>query len=239
MKIALFGYGKMGREIEKIALARHHQIVLKIDADNLHELTPDNLSKAEVAIDFSTPASAFTNITTCFDIGIPVICGTTGWHDRLEEVKKLCVEGNQTFFYASNFSLGVNIFFAVNKFLASLMNSMTSYDVSVKEIHHIHKLDAPSGTALTLANDLMERVGRKKKWELNRASGPEVLKITAVREGEVPGTHVVTYESDVDTLEISHVARNRSGFAYGAILAAEFVLGRKGVFTMEDLMRMQ
>jgi len=238
MKIALLGYGKMGREIEKTALTRQHQIVLKIDAYNLHELTPENLSQAEVAIDFSTPGSAFSNIMKCFESGIPVVCGTTGWHDRLDEVKKLCADGGHTFFYASNFSLGVNVFFALNKFLATLMDPLTNYDISLKEVHHIHKLDAPSGTAITLANDLIARVQRKKQWELNQASDPFTLKISAFREDEVPGTHVVTYNSEVDTIEISHVARSRAGFAMGAVLAAEFLQGKKGVFTMEDLMKM-
>ena len=238
MKLALLGYGKMGREIEKIALARQHQIVLKIDAYNLNELTPENLAMAEVAIDFSTPGSAFSNIIKCFESGIPVVCGTTGWHDRLDEVKKLCAHGDHTFFYASNFSLGVNVFFALNKFLATLMDPLTNYDVSLKEVHHIHKLDAPSGTAITLANDLIARVQRKKHWELNQAVDPASLKISAVREDEVPGTHVVTYDSEVDTIEISHVAKSRTGFALGAVLAAEFLPGKRGVFTMEDMMRM-
>jgi 4-hydroxy-tetrahydrodipicolinate reductase len=238
MKIALLGYGKMGREIEKTALARHHQIVLKIDAYNLNELTPENLSLAEVAIDFSTPGSAFSNIMMCFESGTPVVCGTTGWYDRLDEVRKLCTEGDQAFFYASNFSLGMNIFFALNKFLATLMDSQTNYDVSLKEVHHIHKLDAPSGTAITLANDLIARVRRKKQWELNQAGAPSSLKITAFREGEVPGTHVVTYDSEVDTIEISHMAKSRTGLALGAVLAAEFIQGKKGVFTMGDMMKL-
>jgi 4-hydroxy-tetrahydrodipicolinate reductase len=238
MKIALLGYGKMGREIEKIALARQHQIALVIDAYNLQELTAANVSHADVAIDFSTPDSAYSNIMVCFDAGVPVVCGTTGWLGKFEEVKRICRERNQTFFYASNFSLGMNIFFALNKYLAGLMDPMTDYDVTMKEIHHVHKLDAPSGTAITLANDLISKMRRKDRWELNHAEEASALKITAVREDEVPGTHIVTYDSDVDTLEISHTAKSRKGLAFGAILAAEFVKGKKGAFSMQDLLKL-
>jgi 4-hydroxy-tetrahydrodipicolinate reductase len=237
MKIALLGYGKMGKEIENLALTRHHNIVLTIDAFNLHELTPENLSRADVAIDFSTPDSAFGNIMKCFEGGVPVVCGTTGWLNRFDEVKKKCADLNQTFFYASNFSLGMNLFFALNKYLARLMNPLNDYDVSIREIHHVHKLDAPSGTAITLANDLIALVDRKKKWELNQASEPSALKITAVREDEVPGTHIVTYESDVDSIEITHLAKSRRGLALGAVMAAEFIKGKKGVYSMQDMMK--
>jgi 4-hydroxy-tetrahydrodipicolinate reductase len=237
MKIALLGYGKMGKEIENLALSRHHEIVLKIDAFNLNELTPENLSRADVAIDFSTPDSAYENIMKCFEAGVPVVCGTTGWLSRFDEVKNKCEELNQTFFYASNFSLGMNLFFALNKYLARLMNPMDDYEISIKEIHHVHKLDAPSGTAITLANDLIANVDRKEKWELNSAGDPTSVKITAVREGEVPGTHIVTYDSDVDTIEITHLAKSRRGLALGAILAGEFINGKKGVFSMQDMMK--
>jgi len=238
MKIALLGYGKMGREIEKIALSRHHQIILKIDIQNLHELTPENLKRADVAIDFSTPSTAFSNIMACFESRVPVVCGTTGWLDRFGEVSRMCTERELTFFYASNYSLGANIFFALNKYLAGLMNVMNDYDVSLQEIHHVHKQDAPSGTAITLANDIISRVQRKKKWELNGTGDPSTLKITAIREDEVPGTHKITYDSEVDTLEISHMAKSRVGLALGAVLAAEFVIGKKGVFSMGDLLGM-
>lgn len=238
MKIALLGYGKMGREIESLALSRHHEIVLKIDAFNLNEFTTENLSRADVAIDFSTPDSAFSNIMKCFEAGVPVVCGTTGWLDRFDEVKKKCADLGQTFFYASNYSLGMNLFFALNKYLARLMNPLDDYEISIKEIHHVHKLDAPSGTAITLANDLIAGVDRKKKWELNGAGEPAVVKITAVREDEVPGTHIVTYDSDVDTIEITHLAKSRRGLALGAVLAAEFIKGKKGVFSMQDLMKL-
>jgi 4-hydroxy-tetrahydrodipicolinate reductase len=236
MKIALLGYGKMGKEIEAMALSRHHEIVLKIDAFNLDQFTPENLSRADVAIDFSTPDSAFSNIMKCFEAGVPVVCGTTGWLSRFDEVKKKCADLNQAFFYASNFSVGMNIFFALNKYLARLMNPVTDYDVSIREIHHVHKLDAPSGTAITLAMDLIAKMDRKKKWELNQSGDPAALKITAVREDEVPGTHVVTYESEVDSIEITHLAKNRRGLALGAILAAEFINGKKGVYSMQDMM---
>lgn len=237
MKIALIGYGKMGKEIESIALTRQHEIVLKIDAFNLNELTPENLSRAEVAIDFSTPESAYPNILACFEAGVPVVCGTTGWLKRFDEVKQKCMDLNQTFFYASNFSVGANLFFALNKYLSRLMNPMENYDISIKEIHHIHKLDAPSGTAITLANDLIANIDRKEKWELNQASDPASVKITAVREDEVPGTHVVTYDSEVDSIEITHLAKSRRGLALGAVLAAEFINGRKGVYSMADMMK--
>jgi len=236
MKIALLGYGKMGKEIEKIALERNHQIALVIDADNLSDLTPDNLSKADVAIDFSTPSSAVSNILVCFQAGIPVVCGTTGWLDRFEEVRQTCLSQNQTFFYASNYSLGVNLLFAVNRYLAVLMNSVPDYEVSVKEIHHIHKLDAPSGTAVSIANDLVKSLDRKTSWELDKSGDSTVVSIAALREGEVPGTHFVTWDSDVDTIEISHKAKSRKGFARGAVLAAEFLRGKRGVYTMSDLL---
>ncbi len=238
MKIALLGYGKMGKEIERIALSRHHEIVLKIDAFNLNEFTPDNLSRADVAIDFSTPESAFSNIMKCFEAGVPVVCGTTGWLSRFEEVKRKCTELDQSFFYASNYSIGVNLFFALNKHLARLMDPMNEYEVSIKEIHHVHKLDAPSGTAISLANDIIAGIGRKEKWELNGAGDPAALKITSVREDEVPGTHIIAYESEVDTIEITHLAKNRRGLALGALLAAEFIFGKKGVFSMDDMMKL-
>lgn len=238
MKIALLGYGKMGKEIERVALSRHHEIVLKIDAFNLKEFTRENLSRADVAIDFSTPESAWSNIMKCFEAGVPVVCGTTGWLSRFEEVKRKCTELDQSFFYASNYSIGVNLFFALNKYLARLMDPMNEYEVSIKEIHHVHKLDAPSGTAISLANDIIEGIGRKEKWELNGAGDPAALKITSVREDEVPGTHIIAYESEVDTIEITHLAKNRRGLALGALLAAEFIHGKKGVFSMDDMMKL-
>lgn len=236
MKIALLGYGKMGKEIEKIALDRKHSIVLKIDINNLNELTVKNLKKADVAIDFSFPESAYANILKCFEAEIPVVCGTTGWLDKYDEVIKCCNENKKTFFYASNYSIGVNIFFRLNKYLAEIMNRFQTYEPSMTEIHHIHKLDAPSGTAITLAESIIEKVERKTKWELNKASAPENLKIEALREGEVPGTHIIKYDSDVDFIEIKHLAKSRQGFALGAVFAAEFIQDKKGYFTMSNLL---
>jgi len=238
MKIALLGYGKMGREIEKIALERNHEIILKIDVDNQHEATVENIRKADVAIDFSTPGSAFANIIKCFEAGIPVVCGTTGWMDKIGEITELCGKKNQTFFYASNFSLGVNVFFALNRYLSTMMNNHKEYDVTIKEIHHIHKLDAPSGTAISLANDIVSEVNRKDKWELAATVDNSVIKITAERQAEVPGTHIIEWNSPVDRIEIVHEAKNRKGLAYGAVLAAEFIKDKKGVFSMADMIKL-
>jgi 4-hydroxy-tetrahydrodipicolinate reductase len=236
MKIALLGYGKMGREVEKAALARNHEISLVIDISNARDLNEKNLAGADMAIDFSTPDSAYGNIITCFQSGIPIVCGTTGWLDKFDEVMQLCREKEHAFFYAPNFSLGVNIFFSLNRYLARIMNNFNDYDCSVEEIHHIHKLDAPSGTAITLARDLLDTIDRKKQWELNQASEPSSLKISAIRENEVPGTHIVIYDSSVDSIAIRHMAKNRRGLALGALLAAEFLLGKKGYYTMSDLL---
>lgn len=237
MNIALLGYGKMGKEIEQIALSRKHNVVLKIDVNNVNELTEANLKKADVAIEFSTPANAITNMYHCFNANTPVVVGTTGWMDKLDEVKKKCSEKNAGLFYASNFSLGVNIFFNLNKHLAKIMNTYTDYDVSMEEIHHIHKLDSPSGTGLTLANQILDLVDRKNKWTEGDPKSTSELAIHAKREGEVPGTHIVRYQSSIDDIEIKHVAHNRKGFALGAVLAAEFMQGKKGVFGMQDLLR--
>jgi len=236
MKIALLGYGKMGREVEKAALQRKHEIVLVVDVSNSGDLNEENLLKADVAIDFSTPDSAYQNILTCFSSHVPVVCGTTGWLGRFDDVLRNCHEKGAAFFYASNFSLGVNIFFNLNKYLARIMNNFGEYNCSVEEIHHIHKLDAPSGTAITLAHDLIQELGRKTRWELNQASDPSSLKILAIREDEVPGTHIITYDSLVDIIEIRHAAKSRFGFALGAVLAAEFLQGKKGYYTMNDLL---
>jgi len=237
MNIALLGYGKMGKEIEQIAISRKHNIVLKIDVNNAGELTADNLKKADVAIEFSTPANAISNIYNCFNSGIPVVVGTTGWLDKLDEVKKKCSEKNGGLFHASNFSLGVNIFFNLNKHLAKIMNVYPDYDVNMEEIHHIHKLDSPSGTGLSLANQILEAVERKNKWIEGEPKSTSELSIHAKREGEVPGTHIVRYQSSIDDIEIKHVAHNRKGFALGAVLAAEFMQNKKGVFGMQDLLK--
>jgi 4-hydroxy-tetrahydrodipicolinate reductase len=234
MKIILYGYGKMGKEIEKIAIERGHEIVLMIDENNASTITKEQLNKGNVAIEFSTPHTVLNNITTCFDADLPVVVGTTGWYDHFNEIKTKCLKEKKSMFYASNFSLGVNLFFKVNKYLAELMNNYPIYDVSMEEIHHIHKLDKPSGTAITLANQVLEKIKRKTNWSIEKKS-PDTLFIKDVREGEVPGTHVIKYSSDIDNIEIIHTAHNRKGFAFGAVLAAEFLYNKKGIYTMEDL----
>jgi 4-hydroxy-tetrahydrodipicolinate reductase len=236
MNIALIGYGKMGKEIERIAQSRGHNVVLTIDKNNIEELTKENIQKADVAIEFTIPSSALNNYKLCMEAGVPVVSGTTGWLERMDELKNVCKETNGGFFYASNFSVGVNLFFALNKKLASLMNPFDAYDVEMEEIHHIHKLDAPSGTAITLAEGVFENLTRKEKWELDKASDNTTMKIDAIREGEVPGTHTVKYFSDVDEISITHEAYSRKGFALGAVLAAEFMNGKNGIYGMDDLL---
>jgi len=238
MKIALIGYGKMGKTIERIALNRGHEVILKIDLDNQNELTAGNLEKADAAIEFTIPASAFNNYRVCFQAGIPVVSGTTGWLSRKEEVLDEMNQYNGTFFYASNFSLGVNLFFALNKKLAGLMANRPEYEVTMEEVHHIQKLDAPSGTAITLAEDLTDILPGIKSWTIEETQSPGQLKINAIREGQVPGIHRVRYESAVDHIIIEHSAKSREGFALGAVLAAEFCLGKKGLLCMKDLLNL-
>lgn len=236
MKIALIGYGKMGKEIEKIALERGHEIVLKIDISNPEDLTIRNLQKADAAIEFTIPTLAVSNYRLCFEAGIPVISGTTGWLDRQEEVSEECKKLNGTFFYASNFSLGMNIFFSVNNKLAALMANRDEYKISMTEIHHTQKLDAPSGTAITLAEGIIENIPAKTKWVNQETDNSDEVEILSERVGEVPGTHIIKYDSDVDYIEISHCAKNRKGLAFGAVLATEFSYGKKGILTMNDLL---
>lgn len=236
MKIALIGYGKMGKEIERIALDRGHSIVSLIDENNLSGFDSDEFKGADVAIEFTTPASAMNNFRKCFAAGVPVVAGTTGWLENMPEVKDACENKGQTFFYASNYSLGVNIFFAVNKYLAKIMNQFPDYTVKMEEVHHIHKLDAPSGTAITLAEGIIENVDRKTDWHLETESKPSDLAIHCIREGEVPGIHEVFYESEADIISIKHDAKNRKGFALGAVLAAEFTHGKKGFLGMQDML---
>ena len=245
MKIALVGYGKMGHIIEQIAIQRGHTIVSTIDINNMEDFNSDAFRSADVAIEFTIPATAFDNYQKCFAAGVPVVSGTTGWTERLGEIKRQCAEEGKTFFYASNFSIGVNIFFAVNKYLAKLMNSFPAYDVNMTEVHHIHKLDAPSGTGITLAEGALEAIERKKQWRLAEEGAepfdtekPEDFIIHALREGEVPGIHEVRYESDVDSITIKHDAKSRAGFALGAVLAAEFTAGKKGFLGMNDLLKL-
>lgn len=237
MNIALIGYGKMGHEIEKIALKRGHNIVSIIDMNNLEEFNSLAFKSADVAIEFSTPDSAIQNYRKCFEVGVAVVAGTTGWLEHLDEVKRACAEQGKTFFYASNYSLGVNIFFALNKYLAKIMNNYPSYEVKMEEVHHIHKLDAPSGTAITLAEDLIKEVDRKERWSLEIEEKQTDLPIHCIREGEVPGIHEIIYESEADIISIKHDAKSRVGFALGAVLAAEFTNGKKGFLGMGDMLK--
>lgn len=237
MKIALIGYGKMGKTIEQIALDRGHQIVSIVDVNNPEEIHSDAFKSADVAIEFTTPATAFDNYMKCFAANVPVVSGTTGWLDHIDEIKKICATEGKTFFYASNFSIGVNIFFALNKYLAKIMNNFPSYDVSMTETHHIHKLDAPSGTAITLAEGIIENMDRKERWTLETAERPSDLPIHAIREGEVPGIHEIVYDSEVDYISIKHDAKSRAGFALGAVIAAEFTAGKQGFLGMDDLFK--
>jgi 4-hydroxy-tetrahydrodipicolinate reductase len=231
MNIALFGYGKMGKAIEKLALERQHTIVLKVNSQS-KDISYKNI---DIAIDFSTPEQAFNNIYGCLDNNIPVICGTTGWLDKYNEILNFCKEKKIAFIYASNFSLGVNLFFELNKKLATLMKVQSDYDILIKEIHHTEKLDKPSGTAITLANQIIDKT-IKNSWVLEKANKANELPIIAERKAQVNGTHSVTYSSAVDDIEIKHTAKNREGFALGAIVAAEFLLGKHGVFTMKDVL---
>jgi 4-hydroxy-tetrahydrodipicolinate reductase len=237
MKIALIGYGKMGKEIEQIALSRNHTFPVIIDINNIDEFTTENLRKADVVIEFSKPETAVDNIRKCFEAGIPVVCGTTGWLDKFDDIKAECLKTNNSFFYASNYSLGVNIFFKLNTFLAKIMNGFPQYEVEMEEVHHTQKLDAPSGTAISLANDIFKQIDRKKQWQLDGQDNAEKLKITAIRRDTVPGIHTIKYDSDVDFIEMTHSAKNRKGFALGAVIAAEFIAGKKGVFSMDDLLK--
>lgn len=237
MRIALVGYGKMGKAIERIARERGHQIVSIVDINNREEIYSDTFKSADVAIEFTTPATAFDNYLRCFEADLPVVSGTTGWLDRMGEIKEICEKGHKTFFYASNFSIGVNIFFALNNYLAKIMNNFPAYDVRMTEIHHVHKLDAPSGTAITLAEGILANMDRKDRWTLETAAESTDLPIHAIREGEVPGIHEIIYESAADTISIKHDAKGREGFALGAVLAAEFTVGKKGFLGMNDLFK--
>ncbi|RSK39235.1 4-hydroxy-tetrahydrodipicolinate reductase [Mangrovimonas spongiae] len=230
MKIALLGYGKMGKAIEKIALSRGHDIVIKTSDEGGYDI-----SQADVAIDFSVPNAAFYNIVNCFKHNVPVISGTTGWLQNYDKAVELCKENNGAFIYASNFSLGVNIFFELNKNLARMMSQLRDYDVSMEEVHHTQKLDAPSGTAITLAEDIISEHANYTEWKLE--TGREgIIPITAKRIENVPGTHSIDYKSEVDTINITHTAHSRQGFALGAVVAAEWLLGKTGVFTMKDVL---
>lgn len=237
MKIALIGYGKMGKTIEKIALERGHEIVSVIDVSNPEDFNSAAFKSADVAIEFTVPSTALSNYMKCFEANVPVVSGTTGWLDRMDEVKEKCEKEGKTFFYASNYSIGVNIFFAVNSYLARIMNNFPSYNVRMTETHHIHKLDAPSGTAITLAEGILEQVDRKERWVLETEEKSTDLAIHAIREGEVPGIHEIIYDSEADYISIKHDAKSRAGFALGAVVAAEFTAGKKGFLGMKDLFK--
>lgn len=245
MKIALTGYGKMGHIIEKIARERGHEIVCVIDKENTADFGSEAFRSADCAIEFSTPSTARENVLRAFDAGVPVVCGTTGWLDALPEVRRVCEEGKGTFLYASNFSVGVNIFMAVNRYLSHIMDGFPQYTPSMVETHHIHKLDHPSGTAITLAEEIIEETGRVKGWQEPESDGKsftapgktdgEMMRLAHRREGEVPGIHTIEWDSPVDTITISHSAKSRDGFALGAVLAAEWLATRKGFHTIDEV----
>ena len=236
MNIALIGYGKMGQAIEEVAVGRGHHIALRITTANTQELDAANLASIDVAIEFTGPEAAKDNVLACLAAGVRVVCGTTGWNDELPAAKAFAKETGLALLYASNFSPGVNIFFEINKQLAGLMNRQPGYDVMVEETHHVHKKDAPSGTAITLAEQIIERSDTKKAWALNFVNNEHILPVMAHRTDEVPGTHRVKYSSEIDDIELTHTAHNRAGFALGAVLAAEFIAGRQGIFTMRDVL---
>lgn len=235
MKAAIIGYGKMGREIEKILIERGHQVALIIDINNAEDLNAENLSQVDVAIEFTTPSTAYDNIRKCLECGAAVVSGTTGWTSRLQELKDLCKEKGGAMFYASNYSLGVNLMFRLNRELARLMNRVSGYNVAIEETHHTEKKDSPSGTAVTLAEDIIERIDAKKEWVNEPTSDQDKIGITSYRVGMTPGDHSVTYTSEDDVLQISHSIKNRRTLALGAVVAAEFLCGKKGVYTMDDL----
>jgi 4-hydroxy-tetrahydrodipicolinate reductase len=236
MNIALIGYGKMGRAIEEVALERQHRIVLKIDLDNKDELDAAHLSTADAAIEFTGPHTAFDNIMKCLESGIPVVCGSTGWLDKLNLASEYCMAHDGTLLCSSNFSIGVNIFFEINKRLATLMAGYPEYEPRITEVHHTAKRDAPSGTAITLAEQIIERLPQKKSWVNEIPEETETLGIISLRRDPEPGTHSVKYFSDIDDIEIIHTAHNRKGFARGAVFAAEFISNKKGIFTMENVL---
>jgi len=235
MKILLLGYGKMGKVIERIALSRGHQIIGKIDLDNRHELSDFSRQNVDAVIEFSAPEAAYENLKWSMSKSLPTVCGTTGWLQHRPEIESLCQAHKAAFFYASNYSIGVNLFFRLNKQLAKLIAPYQQYQVNTTEIHHIHKLDAPSGTAITLAEGLIEALPNKNSWVNQGEITENQIPIVSLRQGEVPGTHIIRYDSDVDTIEIQHIAHSREGFALGAVIAAEWLQNREGVFGMDDM----
>lgn len=237
MNLAIIGYGRMGKEIEQIALDRGHKVLLKIDESNVSSISKDDFKNIDVAIEFTVPESAFSNINLCFKYDIPVVSGTTGWLNQFDIILEKCKNENQSFFYASNYSIGVNLFFKLNRDLAKLMNNFPNYNPIVEETHHTKKLDAPSGTAITIAEGLIENIQCKNKWEKEKENSDDTIAVKSFREGNVPGNHKVIYESEYDKIMIEHDAKSRKGFALGAILAAEFIAGKKGYYTMNDLLK--
>ncbi|MBK6935477.1 MAG: 4-hydroxy-tetrahydrodipicolinate reductase [Chitinophagaceae bacterium] len=236
MRIALIGYGKMGKAIEEVAIQRGHKVEIRIDQPNLNEFTKENMADIDAAIEFTSPHSAYDNVKKCLEFNVPVVCGSTGWTERLGELKQLSTDLNGAFVYSSNYSVGVNIFFEINKKLAALMAPHHEYEVILEEIHHTAKKDAPSGTAITLAEDILKQVHRKKQWVNELSDNPEDLEIISQRIDPTPGTHSVKYSSVIDNIEIIHTAHNRTGFATGSVIAAEFLFQKKGFYTMKDVL---
>ncbi len=236
MKIGILGYGKMGKEVEKIAIAQQHEIVWKINSSNRTALSIAEIQKADVVIEFTSPESVLANLQLCFEAKVPVVTGSTGWYEQLDNVKKMCVEQDSSLFYASNFSIGVHLFFQINRYAAHLFNQYKEYNVSIEEIHHTQKKDAPSGTAITTAEVLMSALDQKNNWSLDEEKNENSIAIKAHRIENVPGTHEVDFSSAIDTIKIEHIAHNRQGFATGAVKAAEWILHKKGVFTMQDML---
>ncbi len=235
MNIALLGYGKMGKAIEEVAMNRGHIIVATIDNEIDWEQKKDRLQMADVAIDFSTPDSIISNIENCIQLNLPLVVGTTGWHNSIDDIKNTIESKEQAFIYASNFSIGVNIFFQLNKELAKLMNKYDSYDVSINEVHHAGKLDMPSGTAISIANEIIGNLDRKSSWDLEETNNPNAIQVHAERIDPIPGTHTTVFESDIDTIEITHIAKNRKGFATGAVIAAEWLKDKKGFYEFKEV----
>jgi 4-hydroxy-tetrahydrodipicolinate reductase len=236
MKIALIGYGKMGRAIEEIAIKRGHEVSLRITTANHNELDATHLAGTDIAIEFTTPESAKNNVLQCLNAGVRVVCGTTGWNEEIKSVAAFAKDKKLAFLHASNFSVGVNIFFEINKQLASIMKGHNEYNVSIEETHHTQKKDAPSGTAITLAEQILKQITTKKTWALNFENNQDILPIMAHRIENVPGTHSVKYSSAIDDIEIMHTAHSREGFALGAVLAAEYIAGKQGVFSIRDVL---
>lgn len=237
MKAAIIGYGKMGHEIEKILIERGHTVSYIIDADNTADFSAANFKDVDVALEFTTPDTAYDNIKRCIEYGTAVVSGTTGWTDKLNELKAYCTERNGAMFYASNYCLGVNLMFRLNRQLAEMINSLNGYDVRIEEVHHTQKKDAPSGTAISLANDIIDRLDSKMLWVNRPATHDDELEITSIREGMIAGIHTVTYESADDILEIKHTIKNRRTLAMGAVVAAEFICGKHGIYSMDDLLK--